>query len=98
MRSDDSSRWRACCFVKFAAPELSLVMASDWMTAAQARDQLWDMRSCCRSRNWVFWIEPEEMTADEVTVYRPHEFLDEAGAVARILPKSAATAPGQACG
>lgn len=75
-------RWRACGFVKFSAPELSLdhrthvIMCSEWMSETHARDSMWRMRHLCKAKDWLFWIEPEGMVLHEWMKYRPMDVRD----------------------
>lgn len=79
-------RWRACAFVKFTLPEKYPEMSpdgrkfsllgSEWMSEMGARDHMWDMRREVTSDAWLFWLEPENMTPDEVKKYRPGDVRD----------------------
>lgn len=72
---------RACAFVRFRVPELSLdhrkfaALAGQWMDQKSARSQQRSFMTAVRWTGWKFWIEPEDMTAEEAERYRPPDVI-----------------------
>ena len=70
-------QWRACGFVKFHSPEARrycdhLHMISPWQsTKPEAMSIMRQYAASVISRGWVFWVEPDNMDAEESGRYRP---------------------------
>jgi hypothetical protein len=68
--------WRTCAFCPLETNPNPLQMTTDYKSAVEARDDLWNFRSAVTSTAWLFWIEPERMSADEAKKLVPMDVRD----------------------
>lgn len=69
-------RFRVRSLVALASRSGQFDMASDYLSLRQARDRLWDVRFVVKSKGWVHYLEPEDMTDEEVNQFVPLDWRD----------------------
>jgi len=70
--------WRVRASVALSSQPGAIDLASDWMPLTKARDNMWDCHGAIRGKGWDIWLEPQDMTAEEIGVYVPIDWRDAA--------------------